>query len=229
VPRFTGFYNLPTTYLPAAPKGGFRNRRRIYRHHQQHDDTLKPPYTMSMDSTSAGVGHGFFRARRLCGTALAAIVDQQGSGNADQSGGSEVRPIVFSGAQIIQTQNLTRFECSDWSATVLGKHFPGSRKQHPDRDQRAASLYGSSCPGLHGALRESNQLLQSLVQHLRPVRHVQSQYSPFRPGARLARVRTTRRSRSASVQRRLMFDFNFTYGKSLDLASSSESGGSFGA
>ncbi|MCX6627156.1 MAG: carboxypeptidase regulatory-like domain-containing protein, partial [Candidatus Solibacter sp.] len=62
VPRFTGFNNLPTSILPAAPKGGFPvTYPNLFAITNSIDDNLKAPYTMNMNFTiGREFSHGFF-------------------------------------------------------------------------------------------------------------------------------------------------------------------------
>jgi hypothetical protein len=59
-PRFTGFYDMPTALVPAAPKGGFPQvYPDIFATTNAVDSTLKSPYTMNLDfSVGREFSHG---------------------------------------------------------------------------------------------------------------------------------------------------------------------------
>jgi hypothetical protein len=61
-PRFTDFWAMPTANLPAAPKGGFPTKQPYnFAIINSIDDALKPPYTMNMNfSWGRDLGHGLF-------------------------------------------------------------------------------------------------------------------------------------------------------------------------
>jgi hypothetical protein len=62
-PRFTGFYNIPTAYLPAAPPAGFPVKYPLnaFAITNSIDDQLKAPYTMNMNlSWGRDLGKGLF-------------------------------------------------------------------------------------------------------------------------------------------------------------------------
>jgi len=62
VPRFTGFYSLPTAYLPAAPPGGFpQTYPAAFAATNAIDPNIESPYTINMNfSIGREFAHGFF-------------------------------------------------------------------------------------------------------------------------------------------------------------------------
>jgi hypothetical protein len=61
-PRFTGLFNVPTAYLAPAPKGGFpQTYPTSFAVSNSVDQALKTPYTMNIDfSIGRELGNGFF-------------------------------------------------------------------------------------------------------------------------------------------------------------------------
>lgn len=61
-PRFTGFYDLPTSFLPPAPPGGFpQTYPPVYATTNIVDPAIKSPYTINMDlSIGREFSHGLF-------------------------------------------------------------------------------------------------------------------------------------------------------------------------
>jgi hypothetical protein len=61
-PRFTGFFNLPTALLPAAPKGGFQQTYPdIFTTSNSVDQAIRSPYTMNLNfSLGREFSHGLF-------------------------------------------------------------------------------------------------------------------------------------------------------------------------
>ena len=107
--------------------------------------------------------------------------------------------------------------------------LPGLAGSGLTATQRAAQLYGATCPDCTGALQRIDQLCNPSCSIYGPYAMFSPQFSALSAWSSLGRGNyhsmqwTVRKRMSAD----LTFDFNFTYSKSMDLVSSSESGGSF--
>jgi len=199
-----------------SSKGGFRNRRRIYSPHQQHRRYSQAPYTMSMDFKFAGSsGMGFFVQGGYVGRLSRRSLINKDLAMPDQSGGSEVRPIVFPGGADHPETESEQGPNAQIGAQPFWKTFSGSRKQHPDRD----SARGIACmaPAARIARARYRESTSSAIPRaaFTAVRHVPvAVLGPF--GLELGwqgYVPLDAVAGPQAVQRRLMFDFNFTYGK----------------
>src|SRR6185436_18943997 len=136
----------------------------------------------------------------------------------------------FEAAQIIQRQNVAKVPNAQIGPVPFWENlFPGLAGAGQTATQRAASLYNSSCPDCTGALQRIDQLCNPSCSIYGPYAMFSPQFSALSAWSSVGKG--TYHSMQWTVRKRmssdLTMDFNFTYGKSLDFASSAESATSF--
>jgi hypothetical protein len=253
-PRFTDFYSIPTDKLPAAPKAGFPTRYPdLFSITGSIDDQLKAPYTMNMNFSwgrefSKGLfiqasyvgrlsrhslvqrdlvmptnmkdpksGMTYFQAMQIMATA----VDLS---DADRNNAfKRVAPIAFfenlwpnaAAGGFSATQNIANYYIrssnkGDFTNVLAGMdEYCGSKTEIDS----GGNVWDLPCSSVLGPNAMFNSQFGAV-----------SGWSSIGFGNYHAAQLTVRKRFTES----LLFDFNYTLGKSIDLSSSAESNGRWG-
>jgi len=235
-PRYTGFYNLPASLLPAAPKGGFpQTQPDIFQITNSIDDKILPPYTMNMNfSIGRELKHGWFiqgsYVGRLSRRSIATVDLAEPTNLKDPKSGQT----YFQAAQIVATMAKTATTTAQLQAITQKvpfweNIFPGLATGGLTATQQAVKIYGTYAPDYTSGLQAIDQLCSPSCSIYGPYALFNSQYSALSTFSSVGKG--SYNSMQWTVRKRftegLTLDFNWTYGHSLDLASTNESGGSY--
>lgn len=256
-PRFTDFWTIPTSYLPPAPPAGFPVKYPLnaFAITNSIDNNLKAPYTMNMNlSWGRELGHGLFIQASYVGRLsrhsliqrdlamptnlkdpvsgmtyfqamqkMATYTDLSGfSSSARRLAYQTIAPIAFfenmwpgaAGGGYTATQNITNYYVrstakGDFTTTLQAMDF--------NCVTTGTTFIGSSVDYLNCSRLGQDAIFSNQFGAL-------AGWSSIGSGNYHAAQLTVTKRFSNSMQ----VNFNYTYGKSIDLGSGAESSGSFG-
>ena len=235
-PRFTGFNNLPTELIRVAPKGGFPQLHPTsgagsFAITNFIDDTIRPPYTLPMNISigrefrggfyiqGAYVGRGSRRSIIDRDLAMPTNPTDPGSGQSYYDAATVLARHILAGTPTAQVPRIPFFE-NFWSnaaasgRTATQNIYANWSDYGPDFLSGLADMDHfdfPTCSRLGCNFMFSNQL-SSL-----------SARSSVAGGSFHSMQWTARKRFGAG----LTLDFNYTWAKSLDLASANENAGAF--
>ena len=251
VPRFTGFNTLPTQLLPPAPKGGFPTTYpNIFAITNSIDDNLKAPYSMNLNfSIGREFGHGFFVQGSYVGRlsrhslmqrdlAMPTNLRDPKSGQTYFQAMSQLATqLDFSGVSVANLQKIPFFE-NLWS-TAAGGGFTATQavakdyleRSNPgdftnvlnDMDNIQACGTTGSTFSAAGKITKLGCGVLGPNAMWSPQFSALSAWSSLGSGAYHSMQWTVRKRFSDGIQ----FDLNYTFSKSIDLASRSENSANF--
>jgi len=229
VPRFTGYYNVPSSILPSAPPGGFPQvQPDIFQITNGIDDKLKAPYTMNMNfSLQREFGHGFLFQGAYVGRLSRKSLIRDDLAMPTNLKDTKSGMTYFDAARALATQINAGVKTADvkpipyWENLWPGAAQPGTSLS---ATQAIYNVYQSSSGDYTTALDNidggdgpcspscsifgRNAIFNSQYSSLSAFRS--------RGGANYHAAQFTLRKRFDSG---VQFDFNYTYSKSIDLAS----------
>jgi hypothetical protein len=231
-PRFTAFSNIPAGLLPAAPKGGFpQPAPDLFAITNSIDNTLKSPYTLNMNvSIGRDFGHGFYIQGSYVGRLSRASLINKDLAEPTNLKDPKSGQTYFQAASRIAALVQVKFPVSAVEKLPFFENvFPGLATSTLSATQVAFNKYAAACPDCTGALQAIDQNCNPSCSIFGPYAMFNKQYSALSAWSSVGKgnyhsLQWTARKRFSDG---LLFDFNFTYGRSLDLASSAESAGSF--
>jgi len=231
-PRFTGFYNVPGGLLQAAPKGGFpTDQPNNFAITNSIDDRLKPPYTMNLNfSVGRDLAHGLFvqgsyvgrlSHRSLVNRDLAMptnLVDSA-SGMTYFQAAKQLAVLANGNTPIAQVGKIPFWE----------NNWPGLAGGGLTATQNAYDVYSSYAPDYTSALYDLDIGCDPSCSRFGPGAMFNRQFSALSAWSSEGKgnyhaLQLTMRKRFSEG---LLFDFNYTYGKSIDYSSTAERAGSF--
>ena len=251
VPRFTGFNSLPTQLLPPAPKGGFpATYPNIFAITNSIDDNLKAPYSMALNfSIGREFSHGFFVQGSYVGRlsrhslmqrdlAMPTNLRDPKSGQTYFQAMSQLATqLDFSGVSVANLQKIPFFE-NLW-ATAAGGGFTATQavakdyleRSNPgdftnvlnDMDNIQACGTTGSTFSAAGKITKLGCGILGPNAMWSPQFSALSAWSSLGSGAYHSMQWTVRKRFSDGIQ----FDLNYTFSKSIDLASRSENSANF--
>ena len=234
-PRYTGFYDLPAGLLPPAPKGGFPQvQPDIFQITTGLDDKLQSPYSMNMNfSIGREFKHGFFVQGSYVGrlarhsligddVAIPTNLKDPKSGQTYFQAASQLWALNVQGVDVSKIPAIPFWE--DMWPGAAGGGLTATQSIYTNVYQQVSdattALTYLDLPDDTGACYPS-------CSRLGPYALFNSQYSSlaaFRSigsGDYHAMQWTVRKRFSSGFQ----FDFNYTWSKSIDLASTREKDG----
>jgi hypothetical protein len=235
-PRYTGFYTPPAALFPPAPKGGLpATYPDLFAITNSIDDTLKAPYTMNTDvSISREFGHGWFvqgsyvmrlSRRSLINRDLAQptnLVDPK-SGMTYYQAAQALAKMYNNGVNPVATANVPKI--AFWEDL-----WPGLAGNGLTATQQAYKQFGAGfSPDYTSALQNIDINCSPSCSIYGPGAIFNQQFSALSAWSSVGRgdyysMQWTVRKRFSEG---LTMDFNYTLGRSWDLASVAENGGSF--
>jgi hypothetical protein len=252
VPRFTGFTNLPTSILPAAPKGGFPVLYpNLFAITNSIDDNLKSPYTMNMNFTiGREFSHGFFVQGSYVGRlsrhslmqrdlAMATNLRDPKSGQTYFQAMSQLATqLDFQGVSVANLPKIPFFE-NLWS-TAAGGGFSATQAVAKDYLERSnpgdfTNVLNDmdniqACGQTGSKFSAAGKITQLGCGVLGPNAMWSPQFSALSAWSSLGSgaYHSMQWTLSKRFSDGISFDLNYTLSKSIDLASSSETAGTFG-
>jgi hypothetical protein len=234
-PRYTGFYTPPGALFPAAPKGGLPSTYpNLFAITNSIDDTLKAPYTMNTDfSIGREFGHGWFvqgsyvmrlSRRSLINKDLAQptnLVDSK-SGMTYYQAAQALAKLYNNGVNAVPTANVGKI--AFWEDL-----WPGLAGGGLTATQQAYKQFGAgNAPDYTSALQNIDINCKPSCSIFGPGAIFNQQFSALSAWSSVGRgdyysMQWTVRKRFSEG---LTMDFNYTLGRSVDLASVAENGGS---
>ena len=234
-PRYTGFYSLPAGLLPPAPKGGFPQvQPDIFQIATGLDDKLKSPYSMNMNFTIAReYKHGFMVQASYVGrlsrhslvsddVALPTDLKDPKSGQTYFQAASQMWRLFNAGVDVSKVPAIPFWE----------NMWPGAAGDGLNATQ---SIYANVLPFVGDATTallyldtpDSTGACYPSCSVLGPYALFNSQYSSLaayrsRGGGNYHAMQWTARKRFSSG---FQFDVNYTWSKSIDMASTREKDG----
>jgi hypothetical protein len=242
-PRYTGFYSIPAGLLPAAPPGGFPQMApNAFAITNSIDDQLKPPYTLN---TTFSIGREFSHdlfiqgsfVQRLSRRSLVQRDVAEPTNLIDPKSGQS----FYQAAQILGTLALSNNLAGVPVASVPKIPFfedlwPGlaNPAKNLTASQVAYQVYAAYAPDMTSALTQIDT--PPSLGGCNPSCSIYGPYTLFNQqfsalstfssvghGNYNAMQWTARKRLSKGIT----FDFNYTFSKSEDLASSTEGAGSY--
>ncbi len=226
-PRFTGVLNIPPSLLSPAPKGGFpATYPDNFEITNGLDSAIKAPYSMSANvSIAREFSHGLFIQVAYVGRfsrrtliqedlAIPTNLKDPTSGMTYYEAARQFVPYINSGTAAASVPKIAFWE----------NMFPGLANTRLTATQRAFQVYNANAPDYITALYALDVDCQPSCGKLGP-------YSMFNPQySYLSSWRSTGRGNYNSLQVTVrkkfkngdFADLNYTYGKSLDLRSTTE-------
>jgi hypothetical protein len=237
-PRYTGFYNIPAGLLPAAPKGGFPQvQPNIFQITNSIDDQLRAPYTLNTNfSIGREFNHGFFVqgsfVQRLSRRSLAQRDVATPTNLVDpKSGQSYFQAMQTLGPLILGNNGNGTGLASVPKIPFFENLFPGlaNSSKGLTASQGAYNVYLDSGGDMTTSLTQIDQACSPACSIYGPYALFNAQYSALSTFSSVGHgnynaMQWTVRKRFSQG---LTFDFNYTFSKSEDLGSATESAGSF--
>ena len=235
--RYTGFYTPPTQLFPAAPQTGFpvTYPTSAFAITNAIDDTLKAPYTMNTDfSVGREFSHGWFvqgsyvmrlSRRSLINKDLAQpanLVDKK-SGMTYYQAAQQLAGMYNNGVNAVPVASVPKI--AFWEDL-----WPGLAGGGLTATQQAYKQFGAGfSPDYTSALQNIDINCSPSCSIFGPGAIFNQQFSALSAWSSVGRgdyysMQWTVRKQFSQG---LTLDFNYTFGRSVDLASSAESGGSF--
>jgi hypothetical protein len=231
-PRFTGFFNVPLDRLPAAPRGGFPQvQPDIFQITNSVDSGIKAPYTMNMNLS---IGHefanGFFiqgsYVGRLSRRTLIRDDVAMPTNLVDPASGQS----YFEAARILGQLAINDTPVRNVPRLPFWENmWPGAAGNGLTATQAIYQQYLDNSPDFTTALAIIDTECFPACSRLGPFAMFNSQYSALfalrsRGGGSYNGFQFTTRKRFSQGYQ---FDFNYTWSKSIDLASGREGEGAF--
>lgn len=237
-PRYTGFYSPPSSIFPPAPAGGFpATYPNLFAITNSIDDTLKAPYTMNTDfSIGREFGHGWFiqgayvmrlSRRSLVHKDLAQptnLVDPK-SGMTYYQAAQALAAQYNNGVNPVPTANIQKL--AFWEDL-----WPGLAGNGLTATQQAYKQFGAGfAPDYTSALQNIDINCSPSCSIYGPGAIFNQQFSALSAFSSVGRgdyysMQWTARKRFSQG---LTMDFNYTFGRSVDLASNAEAASGNGA
>jgi hypothetical protein len=229
-PRFTGFFNVPTSALPSAPPGGFPQRQPdIFQITNGVDDTIKAPYTMNMNfSIGREFKGGFFvqgsYVGRLSRRSLIRDDLAMPTNLIDPRSGQT----YFEAARLLSQLAINEAPTSSVPRIPFWENlWPGLAGNGLTATQAAYREYVAAAPDFTTALANLDAFCSGAsCSSLGPNALFNSQYSSL--AALRSRGHGSYHAMQWTVRKRFtqgyLFDFNYTWSKAIDLASNTEIG-----
>lgn len=251
LPRFTGFYSVPTSILTPAPPGGFPSTYpNNFAITNSIDDGLKAPYSMSLDfAIQRQFSHGFMLQAAYVGRlsrrslvqrdlAMPTNLRDPKSGQTYYEAMSQLATLVdFQGVKVANLPKIPFFE-NLWS-TAAGNGYTATQvialdyltRSNPGDFTNTLSDMdnGQSCSTTGSVFNAAGNLTKTACGVLGAYSMWSPQYSALAAqssvgtGSYHALQLTLRKTLSSG----LMFDFNYTFSKAMDLGSTAERATSF--
>lgn len=253
-PRFTDFWSIPTSILPAAPKGGFPTKYpNAFAITNSSDDSLDSPYTMNTNfSWGREFGHGLFIQLSYVGRLSRHSLIQRDiampTNLRDLKSGMTYFQAMGMLGNYVDYVDATRstayqrimqipFFENLWSGAAGGgftatQNIANYYIRASNKDDFTNVLNGMdeicSTGGTtfrsNGAVRTLGCSIYGPNAMFNPQFSALAGWSSLGSGAYHSAQLTVRKRFTENV----LFDFNYTFGKSVDLSSGAESSGSFG-
>jgi hypothetical protein len=231
-PRFVDFFTIPTQYLQPAPKGGFPTTYpNVFQITNSIDDGLVPPYTMNTNfSIGREFDHGLFiqgsYVSRLSRRSLINRDLAMPTNIVDTKSGMD----YFTAAQTVIRAQRAGVPVAGVAPVPFWENlYPGLARNGLTSTQIAYQRFAATSPDYTGALQQIDQLCTLSCSIYGPYTMFNPQFSALSAWSSVGRGNF--HSMQWTVRKRfgtgLTFDFNYTWGKSLDLGSVSEDSGSF--
>ena len=235
-PRYTGFYTPPTSIFPTPPKGGFPvTYPNLFAITNSIDDTLKSPYTMNTDfSIGREFGHGFYvqgafvmrqSRRSLVNKDLAQPTNLKDpkSGQTYYQAAQALAAQYNDGVNPVAVANIAK-------QPFWENMYPGLAGNGLTATQQAYKQFGAGfSPDYTSALQNIDINCSPSCGIYGPGMIFNEQFSALSAWSSVGKGNYY--SGQWTVRKRfsdgLTMDFNYTLGRSRDLASSTENGGSF--
>jgi hypothetical protein len=231
-PRFTGLYDLPPAIIRPAPRGGFPQ---VYPDllaiTNSLDDTLQPPYSMNMNlSVGREFAHGIFIQGSYVGRmsrksliqrdlAMPTNLRDPSSGTTYFEAAQQLARLANANTPLAQVPRIPYWE----------NLWPGAATANMTATQAVYATYRANRPDWITALYDMDTACDPACSRLgryalfAPQFSALSAWSSIAGGNYHAMQWTIRKRFSSGSQ----FDFNYTWGKSIDLGSSTERVASF--
>jgi len=226
-PRFTGINNIPAGILPAAPSAGFPQvAPNLFAITNSLDDQLLPPYTMNMNFSIGrefkgglfiqGSYVGRLSRRSLISEDIAMPVNMKdpASGQTYFEAASQLAVLANSNAPVASVGRIPFWE----------NFFPGAATATLSATQRAYQSFADNAPDYSYALYEMDVLCRPACSKFGPYSFYNRQFSYLRTLRSVGSGNYN--AMQWTVQKRYnngdQLVFNYTWSKSIDLASRPE-------
>lgn len=226
-PRFTGLYGIPAELIRSAPKGGFpQDQPDNFAIAAGIDDTLKPPYSMSMNLTvGREFDHGFYvqgsyvgrlsrRALAQRDLAMPTNLKDPSSGMTYFEAAQQLARLVNAGTPVTEVPRIAFWE----------NLWPDAARGGLTASQTAFNAFKAAAPDYTSALRNLDVLCRPACSKFGPYALFNAQFSALTAWSSIAGGNyhamqwTVRKRFNAGFQ----FDLNYTWSKSIDMASHAE-------
>jgi len=232
-PRFTGFNDLPQQLVLPAPKGGFpQTYPDIANITNSLDDTLRPPYTMNLNfSIAREFAHGIYIQGSYVGR-----LSRRSLINADLAMPVNLKDPASGVAYFEAAQQLARLANANTPIAAVGRIpyweniFPGAATATRTATQSMYASYAFNAPDWITSLYDADYGCDPACSKFGRYAFFSPQFSALSAwrsiaGGNYHAMQWTLRKRFGGGSQ---FDVNYTWSKSIDLASGAERSGSFG-
>ncbi|MDQ6675791.1 MAG: hypothetical protein M3Z09_00680, partial [Acidobacteriota bacterium] len=233
VPRYSGYYSVPQSILPPPPPGGFPQvQPDIFQITNGIDDQLKAPYTMNINfSVQREFSHGFLFQGAYVGRLSRRSLIRDDLAMPTNLKDNKSGMTYFDASRALATQINAGVKTADVKPIPYWENlWPAAAGKGLTATQAIYNVYKSSSGDYTTALDTidgGDSPCSPSCSIFGPNAIFNSQYSSLaafrsRGGGNYHGAQFTVRKRFSSG---LLFDFNYTYSKSIDLASNRESAG----
>ena len=226
-PRFTGLNDIPAGILPAAPKAGFPQvAPNLFAITNSLDDNLLPPYTMNM-SLSIGrelKGGWFVQGSYVGRMSRRSLTSEDISMPTNLKDPASGTTYFEAATQLAKLVNANTPRASVGKVPYWENMFPGLTTPTLTATQRVYQEFLDNAPDYTSALYDLDVLCSPGCSKYGPYTYYNRQFSYLRTlrsigkGSYNAMQWTVRKRFSNNDQ----FEFNYTWSKSIDLASRPE-------
>ena len=232
-PRFTGIFNLPGQLIQPAPKGGFPQLYPdLLSITNSLDDTLRPPYSLSMNfSIGREFAHGIYIQGAYVGRLSRRSLIQRDLSMITNLKDPASGMTYFEGAQQLVGHILGNTPQAQVPRIAFWENmWPGAAGGGRTATQNIYTVYRNNLNDWTSALYDLDAFCDPACSRLGRYAMFAPQYSALAGWSSIAGGNyhgmqwTVRKRFTAGHQ----FDFNYTWSKSIDLASGAERAGSFG-
>ncbi len=226
-PRFTGINNIPAGILPAAPKAGFPQvAPNIFAITNSLDDQLLPPYTMNMNLSVGREFKGglFIQASYVGRLSRRSLISEDISMPVNMKDPASGQTYFDAASQLAVLANANAPVASVGRIPFWENFFPGAATATLTATQRAYQSYVNNAPDYSYALYEMDVLCRPSCSKFGPYSFYNRQFSYLRTlrsvgSGSYHAMQWTAVKRFANADQ---LTFNYTWSKSIDLASRPE-------
>ena len=226
-PRFTGINSIPAGILPAAPKAGFPQvAPDLFAITNSLDDQLLPPYTMNMNFSMGREFKGglFIQGSYVGRLSRRSLISEDISMPVNMKDPASGQTYFQAASQLASLVNAATPVASVGKIPFWENFFPGAATATLSATQRAYQSYSNNAPDFSYALYEMDVLCRPSCSKFGPYSFYNRQFSYLRTlrSVGSGNYHAMQWSGTKRFSKGDSLTFNYTWSKSIDLASRPE-------